>query len=680
MYLQQHQRRQNNLPSSSYSIPNSIQLGQQYQYGYQQQPMVYQPYGFDSYNMPLNWQVQNNWMGGTGSWINGQQQMPLQPPPFYYPIDNTKLTTVVPPFLNQVQYKDDLVIPSKRRGILKIRKEPTQRRLVHFMPGNWQKKTKPDNRGNKPDQMNNKGQKQKTKKSPENAHLDTLRRRARRQEQRAALLEKSNELGCFNGNNRFSLLSEIDNDNNNDEDTTDNSEADNQTVAMKNYKKIKQKNLSRKQKRQTRTTTEVPIINEHVVNNNIKTRGNNQRQINFSDSKKEEEENNNEKSPSLNKDKRKCKSYLQAFKILAYLKDRVNKDNKIKLDIKDVFNEVCEYAKNTIETYDSWVHNHYEAQVWQHIYDLGKEKDHWAKEIVNITHTREAKINVSICEKKLAQLTSTCFDANNIITRNMRELSSKTATVATQRVHDLILDYIKEATQGLAKMSINRIRRASIEKDEWDALKTFENVASEQQKMYAKTFCKSTLNNYHKKKKRFELVAAHISNDIIPKILPHYDFNLPVDENSLTSEQTQEYRKSIHNLSKDFRLKATELYLGIVKEEFEFQKERLQKLLDDFPQDRYEVPSTQIDDDDEEPLDNEVFTQKPLSQRQETINNKKGSELFKKYIVIAHKRAQLEIEREVHFLSERGVQETPVGTQEPKDLNPVMRKDFVLQA
>ncbi|CAF1548382.1 unnamed protein product, partial [Rotaria sp. Silwood1] len=260
--------------------------------------------------------------------------------------------------------------------------------------------------------MNNKGQKQKTKKSPEKAHLDTLRRRARRQEQRAALLEKSNELGCFNGNNRFSLLSEIDNDNNNDEYTTDNSKADNQTVAMKNYKRIKQKNLSRKQKRQTRTTTEVPMINEHVVNNNIKTRGNNQRQINFSDSKKEEEENDNEKSPSLNKDKRKCKSYLQAFKILAYLKDRVNKDNKIKLDIKDVFNEVCEYAKNTIETYDSWVHNHYEAQVWQHIYVLGKEKDHWAKEIVNITHTREAKINVSICEKKLAQLTSTCFDAN----------------------------------------------------------------------------------------------------------------------------------------------------------------------------------------------------------------------------------------------------------------------------
>jgi hypothetical protein len=85
-------------------------------------------------------------------------------------------------------------------------------------------------------------------------------------------------------------------------------------------------------------------------------------------------------------------------------------------------------------------------------------------------------------------------------------------------------------------MSINRIRRASLEKDEWDALNAFEDIASEQQKVYAKTFCKPALKSYHKKKKNFDLVAAHISNDIIPKILPQYDFNLPLDEGSLSSE------------------------------------------------------------------------------------------------------------------------------------------------
>ena len=74
-----------------------------------------------------------------------------------------------------------------------------------------------------------------------------------------------------------------------------------------------------------------------------------------------------------------------------------------------------------------------------------------------------------------------------------------------------MLDYIKEATQGLSKRSINRIYRACIEKDEWDVLKAFENVASEQQKIYAKTFCKPALKTYQKKKRNFDMVAAHIT-------------------------------------------------------------------------------------------------------------------------------------------------------------------------
>ena len=353
---------------------------------------------------------------------------------------------------------------------------------------------------------------------------------------------------------------------------------------------------------------------------------------------------------------------------------------------------MCVYIENTAEAYDKWVQNHYEAQVWQSIYDYGRTKDHWAKEVVTITHTREAKTNMVVCERKISHSTSLCFDANTIITRNMRILSSntniQTATVVSKRAHDLMLDYIKEATQGLAKMSINRLRRVSIEKDEWDALKAFENDASEQQKTYAKTFCKSVIKSYHKKKKNLDLVAAHIAHDIIPKIIPQYDFNLPMDETSLSSEQTQENKESIQKLSSGFRLKATKLYLKIAKEEFNFQNERLQKLLDDFPSDKGEIPSTQVNTDDNiesliDDEDNQVFTQRPLLQQQEDNNRKvicKGSELFTIYIEIALKRALLETEREVLFLVERGVKETPFVIQEARDFNPVLRKDFVLQA
>ena len=532
MYHQQQQQQQ------QLNLPNGFQYGfqQPQQNGFGLQPSAYGPNG-----IPINWQ-QYNWLGG---FVNGQQMPLLPPPPFYYPIDISQWTGVRSnrKKKNQVQSNDKLS-PSEnpstpRRGILKNTtgesNTPTPRRLVDFMPEGWQQPafinnmTVPENRRpsvTTPVQMNSKvfGSAQdrtRSKKTPEKAHLDTLRRRQRRQRSRATLLENSEELGLLN-DNRFILLSETDEEEN---ENNENSEADdnNKAQAMKNNKKPKP--LSKKAKknanRQARTTTEVPINSEHVVGNNKKpkARGNNQRQI-YSEIEQDsltlhENEQSNEESNTSIKDKRKIKTYLEGFKILNYLKNRMNTDRKIALDIKDSFNEVCAYAKNTILAYDNWVHNQYEAQVWKNYHELGTTKNHWAKEVVNITHTREAKTNTELCEKKLSHCTSLCFDASTIITGNMKELSSnpnfKTATVVASRSHDLMLDYIKEATEGLQKMSINRIHRASMEKDEWDALQAFEKVASEQQKTYAKTYCKAAFKLYQKKKKNLDLVAAHIS-------------------------------------------------------------------------------------------------------------------------------------------------------------------------
>jgi hypothetical protein len=259
----------------------------------------------------------------------------------------------------------------------------------------------------------------------------------------------------------------------------------------------------------------------------------------------------------------------------------------------------------------------------------------------------------------------------------------------TYTVNNLLLDYIKEKTDGLSKMCINRIRRASIEKDEWDALQAFEDVASAQQKIYAKSFLKPALRSFHKKKKNYDLIGAHILNDIVPKILPQYDFNLPVDVTSLSSEQTQENKESIHQLSKEFRLKATELYLKIAKDELDFQEERLQQLLEDFPRDKPSLTGLVTDGIDLEPDDNDtddnVYTRIPSSQIPRTqmirsVVSLQGSELFSKYKSIALDRVLLEIEREIHFLAERGVEETPFELQDIKDMNPVLRKDFMLQA
>ena len=56
--------------------------------------------------------------------------------------------------------------------------------------------------------------------------------------------------------------------------------------------------------------------------------------------------------------------------------------------------------------------------------------------------------------------------------------------------------------------------------------------------------------------------------------------------------------------------------------------------------------------------------------------NQKGSKLFAKYIEIALKRTELETEREVLFLAEQSVQETPFVMQRSTRVNSNITKGF----
>ena len=161
-----------------------------------------------------------------------------------------------------------------------------------------------------------------------------------------------------------------------------------------------------------------------------------------------------------------------------------------------------------------------------------------------------------------------------------------------------------------------------------------------------------------------------------------------MDESSLSAEEILKNKKSIEELSKDFRIKATQLYLKVAKGEYDFQNERLYSLLKDFPPDTYDVPLTQIQqavidiNDGDEDDNHRCFTQRVRTQidmNNVNIVESKGSEIFTEYVEISYKKAILEIEREVLFLDERSVKETPFEIQEARKMNPVLRKDFTLQ-
>jgi hypothetical protein len=349
----------------------------------QQQPVNLQQYGLGLGLGPMDMQM--NWQGNgsMGGFTNGQH-MSIQPPPFLYPIDRLRWTEssfrknqVKPLPMTHVD-RGPLVTPrGHRRGILKHTDQPntpTQRRLVHFMPEQWQREDSANinsrkRSGKRP--ISGETIKENTGKG---YNLDTIRRRERRQRSRAVMLNSSKEFILPN-DNRFIVLSETDEEGTDDIDQN-HSEAESEEQAMKSNRQ--QRNLLK----QANTTTEVAISGEHVVMNKSKqpekTRGNNQQQVTVPNLEIEEKDislnesdQENEEFSLARKGKQRTKFYLQAFKIHAYLKTRVNNDRKLKLEFKDVFNEVCAYAQSTVGTYDEWIKNNYEVQVWQRFYELG---------------------------------------------------------------------------------------------------------------------------------------------------------------------------------------------------------------------------------------------------------------------------------------------------------------------
>ncbi|CAF4758177.1 unnamed protein product, partial [Rotaria sp. Silwood2] len=64
------------------------------------------------------------------------------------------------------------------------------------------------------------------------------------------------------------------------------------------------------------------------------------------------------------------------------------------------------YVLASASSYDEWVRNNYELQVWQAYLKTGTEQKHWAKEIIRRTRRRDDIINTRFVQKKINRLTT----------------------------------------------------------------------------------------------------------------------------------------------------------------------------------------------------------------------------------------------------------------------------------
>ncbi|CAF1999254.1 unnamed protein product, partial [Rotaria magnacalcarata] len=93
------------------------------------------------------------------------------------------------------------------------------------------------------------------------------------------------------------------------------------------------------------------------------------------------------------------------------------------------------YIAATASTYDSWIRDNYELQVWKAYLKVSKEQKHWAKEVIQRTKHRDDLINERFVQKKINRLNDNITEATATITNVQIQLSTywmQNTTEATQ--------------------------------------------------------------------------------------------------------------------------------------------------------------------------------------------------------------------------------------------------------
>ena len=110
--------------------------------------------------------------------------------------------------------------------------------------------------------------------------------------------------------------------------------------------------------------------------------------------------------------------------------------------------------------------------------ELGLQQKHWTKEVVQKTKSREAEKNAPVYKNIISSLKTKCLEANTQITNFMSEIAKGASITSTRtaadRAHELMLDYLNQTTENLKKRSIDKIKLAVAEKDDYIAWIAFE--------------------------------------------------------------------------------------------------------------------------------------------------------------------------------------------------------------
>ncbi|CAF3781087.1 unnamed protein product [Rotaria sp. Silwood1] len=153
------------------------------------------------------------------------------------------------------------------------------------------------------------------------------------------------------------------------------------------------------------------------------------------------------------KNSKKTRRYLEPTRILKWLEDH---SRSSKNAISSRGNQA--YVLASASSYDHWIRNNYELQVWQAYLKMGTEQKNWAKEVIRRTKRRDDIINTRFVQKKINRLTTDIARACATISELQIELSTywmqTTSETGNQRLAQTTANIVAK------KLSVEKARQA----------------------------------------------------------------------------------------------------------------------------------------------------------------------------------------------------------------------------
>ncbi|CAF1488392.1 unnamed protein product [Adineta steineri] len=306
--------------------------------------------------------------------------------------------------------------------------------------------------------------------------------------------------------------------------------------------------------------------------------------------------NNSNKTNNKNKQQKKKKSYfyLSRDQLWKHVnQDRTSEFYKLLQDSR-TYDITKNYLLTVAPVYDEWIRTNHEFILWTAYKQLGENDDFWAKEIINRIRSRPDKVGIkSFVDKKINSFQLKLDECSVTINKLQKEFAeywsqvalrrkqTQPSTMATresttarpassfdfEKMEKELSDYIHNHTKHVKKYCNTRLEIANLEKEEYQALQNFKNMAEKKPIWNFHLLLQTKLTKWDNKNRNFHKIQKRMEYNLLPRFIEKHDFTFKIDTKVFEQDEIQSIYDGMRELTNSFKKQSMEFYYQVAARE-----------------------------------------------------------------------------------------------------------------